>query len=108
MYLDLDELLQPVDDGDVLVAARLLGHDDLVAGAQPAAVLVPDEGLVGGLFVVEVAQHDRGRLHEQLARLAVLGDLLAVGVDDLAPCAGHERAGCSCDDVVFACRGDDC
>jgi hypothetical protein len=105
-YLDFDQLLQPVDDGEVLVSAGRLGHHDLVAGPQPPAVLVPDEGFGRGLLVVQVAERDGRRLHEQLAGLAVLGNLLALGVDDLDSRAGNKRARSPQADVVFACRAD--
>ncbi|MNX71346.1 hypothetical protein D3C86_1026580 [compost metagenome] len=59
------DLLLAIGDGQVAVVAQG-AH---VAGAQPA---VGGDGLAGGLFVVEVAEHDVGAAGQDLA---VLGDL---------------------------------
>lgn len=107
-YLDLDQLLDPVHDDEMLVARRGLANQDLVAGSDPAAVVVVDERFGRRLLVVEVAEHDRGGLHEELAGLVVLGDLLARDrVDDLGFAHGDERARGAKVDVIFAGGADD-
>lgn len=91
----------------MLVAVGRLAHDRLVTGADPAAVLVVHKRLGVGLFVVQVAEHDGGRLQEQLAALVVAGDDLTLGVDELGLVAGQQAAGGAGDEVDFGAGGGD-
>lgn len=106
-YLDFNELLDAVGDEDVLVALGGLADDGLVAGADPAAVGVVHKRLGVCLFVVQVAEDDRGALEEQLAALVVAGDDLALGVDELGLVAGQQAAGGAGDEVDFSAGGGD-
>ena len=98
-YLDLDQLLYAVNDEEVLIPRWRRPNKNLIACLQPTTILVPHKCLRVGLLVVEVTRHDVGTLDEELAALLVLGDLVAVGVDDLGPLAWYEEARGADEDV---------
>lgn len=106
-YLDLDKLLDAVGDEDDLVALGGLADESLVAGADPATVLVVNKGLGVGLFVVQVAEDDRGGLQEQLAALVVAVNDVALGVNQLGLVAGQQVAGGAGDEIDLAAGGGD-
>lgn len=103
--LYFDEFLDAVGDDKVLGSLGGFSHEHLVAGLEPAAVLVVDECLGVGLFVVQVAEDDGGRLDEELASRLVGGDLVAVCVDELGLGPGQEAARRADEPVGFAGGG---
>lgn len=101
--LHLDQLLDAVDNVQVLVAVGAPAEHPLVAGAH-----VPvHERLRRRLRVVQVSEHNAGRLSADLAGLVVARDLGAVGGDELDLVAGDEGADGAEGDVVVGGRGDD-
>ena len=91
-YLDFNELLDPVDNIKVLESLVGLAYKYFVSSPQPPPVLVVDKGLGVGLFVIQVAQHDGGRLDQQLAALVVARELVAFRVHDFGFEAGDQGA----------------
>lgn len=60
MAFDLDQLLDPINDYDVLVSRRRQRYDCLVTRPHPSPIVVKDKSLRSRLLVVEVADVAEG------------------------------------------------
>jgi hypothetical protein len=94
--LDLDQLLNSVDDEHVLHALRTQTDNSLVSGEHPSV----HECLLGGLFVVQIAQDDTGAANYQFAWCIVCCDFFAFWCHNAGFEAGDQGAGGTEEDVV--------
>lgn len=78
VYLDLNQLLYPIDDPNMFGSLGSFSDDGFVAGAHPAIL----EGLAVRLVVVQVAYDDARGADEEFARLVIAGDFVAFDRDD--------------------------
>ena len=87
-YLDLDQLLDPVDDEHVLVAFGRLPEHGFVSSAHPAIL----KGFFGGLLVVQVSENNRRRSNDEFAWLIVACDLDSFRCQQLSFEAGKQAS----------------